>query len=163
MSPFRVRPMPPGAAVEVIDGFSEDIADRLFAIEISAHDSPWSYDGILSCFENGNVITALNYRGEMVGFAVFMLIRDEAELLTIGLQKTHQGRGLGRLLMEQTLGHMQRMGAVKCFLEVSTENAPAIGLYKSLGFHPIGIRKGYYPRTDWSEPQDAISMCMDFP
>ncbi|HUN46622.1 MAG TPA: ribosomal-protein-alanine acetyltransferase, partial [Stellaceae bacterium] len=33
-------------------------------------------------------------------------------------------------------------------LEVAADNAPALSLYKSLGFSQVGVRAGYYRRPD---------------
>lgn len=67
----------------------------------------------------------------------------EYELRTVGVDQHFQGRHLGRRLVTTLLDHADETpGPV--FLEVATDNAPAIGLYESLGFEEIGLRKNYY-------------------
>jgi len=65
----------------------------------------------------------------------------EYEVHTIGVDPAYQGRGVGRRLLDELLNFAA--GAV-VHLEVRTDNAPAIALYRSVGFNQIGLRKRYY-------------------
>lgn len=65
----------------------------------------------------------------------------EYEVHTIGVDPDYQGRGIGRRLLDDLLDYADG-GAV--FLEVRTDNEAAIGLYRSVGFEQIGLRKRYY-------------------
>ncbi len=42
------------------------------------------------------------------------------------------------------------------FLEVDTENAPALALYARFGFVQVGQRAGYYRRNDGTRTAAAI-------
>lgn len=83
--------------------------------------------------------------GTLVGYAgISRLGRSapfEYEVHTLGVDPAHQGRGIGRRLLEELLDFAD--GAV-VFLEVRTDNEPALGLYRSVGFEQIGLRKRYY-------------------
>ncbi|WP_144207602.1 ribosomal protein S18-alanine N-acetyltransferase [Mycobacterium tilburgii] len=65
----------------------------------------------------------------------------EYEVHTIGVDPAYQGRGLGRRLLDELLKFAD--GGV-VYLEVRTDNEPAIALYRSVGFEQIGVRKRYY-------------------
>lgn len=65
----------------------------------------------------------------------------EYEVHTIGVDKAHQGRGIGRRLLADLLAYAD--GGV-VYLEVRTDNAPAIALYRDVGFVETGLRKRYY-------------------
>ncbi|ORW71970.1 ribosomal protein S18-alanine N-acetyltransferase [Mycobacterium saskatchewanense] len=65
----------------------------------------------------------------------------EYEVHTIGVDPAYQGRGIGRRLLEQLLAFAD--GGV-VYLEVRTDNEPAIALYRSVGFEQVGLRKRYY-------------------
>lgn len=65
----------------------------------------------------------------------------EYEIHTIGVDPGYQGRGIGRRLLNDLLEYAD--GGV-VYLEVRTDNAPAIELYRSAGFEQIGLRKRYY-------------------
>ena len=47
-------------------------------------------------------------------------------------------------------------GAGQCFLEVRAANAPAIALYRRLGFAAAGVRRGFYR----DPPDDAVVMTL---
>ncbi len=65
----------------------------------------------------------------------------EYEIHTIGVDPAYQGRGIGRRLLDELLN--VAAGAV-VHLEVRTDNAPAIALYRSVGFVDVGLRRRYY-------------------
>lgn len=65
----------------------------------------------------------------------------EYEVHTIGVDPAHQGRGIGRRLLAELLRFADG-GAV--YLEVRTDNEAAIGLYSSVGFEQISLRRRYY-------------------
>ena len=66
----------------------------------------------------------------------------EYEIHTIGVDPAYQGQGIGRRMLTELLGHAGPDSTV--FLEVRTDNDPAIGLYTSLGFVKVAVRKRYY-------------------
>lgn len=68
----------------------------------------------------------------------------EAELLRIGVAETARGKGLGRLLLRESLHALRTAHVIECRLEVRISNAPARRLYESDGWRLRGIRKGYY-------------------
>ncbi|WP_373138116.1 ribosomal protein S18-alanine N-acetyltransferase [Mycobacterium marinum] len=65
----------------------------------------------------------------------------EYEIHTIGVDPAYQGRGIGRRLLDELLAFAD--GGV-VFLEVRTDNEPAIALYCSVGFEQVGLRRRYY-------------------
>lgn len=65
----------------------------------------------------------------------------EFEVHTIGVDPAHQGRGIGRRLLADLLDYAD--GGV-VHLEVRTDNAAAIALYRDVGFVEAGLRKRYY-------------------
>ncbi len=57
-----------------------------------------------------------------------------AEIEPLGVVESHQGRGLGRFLLESGLSIAADQGAVKVEIGVWSENYPAVHLYQDLGF-----------------------------
>ena len=78
------------------------------------------------------------------GFALFRLVLDEAELLTLAVAPEARRAGVGRALLSRGLEAMRRKGAQRCYLEVAASNAPAIALYHASGFRECARRPGYY-------------------
>ena len=65
----------------------------------------------------------------------------EYEIHTIGVDPAYQGQGIGRRMVSQLI---ELASGSVIFLEVRTDNAPAIGLYESFGFVNVGLRRRYY-------------------
>jgi len=84
-------------------------------------------------------------------FALFRILGDEAELLTIGT--TRPGDGDGALLLSEVVTRGLAAGAKRLFLEVSDANKAALYLYRQAGFVEIGRRPKYYP-----DGSDALTM-----
>lgn len=100
--------------------------------------------------------------GEIVtGFAISRVVSGEAELLTIALDPETRGRGLARPLLAEHAQSVRRAGAEVLFLEVAEDNAPALALYRGLGFREMGRRKAYYPAEAGGKRRDALTMQAD--
>ena len=67
-----------------------------------------------------------------------------SDIQTIGVGLGSQGKGIGRALMENMILHAKSLGSEQILLEVRADNPTAIGMYLSLGFEQIDIRKRYY-------------------
>lgn len=67
----------------------------------------------------------------------------EFEIHTIGVDPRAQRRGVARMLMDNFCCVADRTGA-PIFLEVRTDNEPAIAMYRAYGFENLGLRKNYY-------------------
>lgn len=60
--------------------------------------------------------------------------KEEAEIRTLGVLPTMQGRGYGRALIRNAFHYLQQNGFSGCELSVSVQNKNALHLYESLGF-----------------------------
>ena len=78
----------------------------------------------------------------------------EYEIHTIGVDPAYQGQGIGRRLVSELL---ERATDSVVFLEVRTDNVPAIKLYESFGFVNVGLRRRYYRASG----ADAYTMRRD--
>ena len=85
------------------------------------------------------------------GFVLARSTGEEAEILTLAVSPgaRRQGVGTGLLVAAQAIAANGGAGAM--FLEVSTGNDAALGLYGKLGFLPVGRRRAYY-----SSGEDAL-------
>jgi len=78
------------------------------------------------------------------GFALGWRAGDDAEILTLAVEKDARGQGLGRALVVALLERLRADGAQRVSLEVRRGNAAALGLYTSLGFAETRVRPRYY-------------------
>ena len=130
--------------------------DAVMAIESVNFPFPWSIGNFRDSMQSGYVCLVMEQAGEMIGYAILMMVLDEAHLLNISVSPSVKGQGLGRYL----LGHMMDMGrergGLNMFLEVRPSNVAAISLYESIGFNEMAVRPGYYPAHNGRE--DAVLM-----
>ena len=66
-----------------------------------------------------------------------------ADITAFGVLPQHQGRGYGRALLSHIIRLLLDRGVTPINIEVETENAAALGLYRSCGFVPQHTY-GYY-------------------
>lgn len=116
--------------------------------ELFAGDDPWSRAAFASELDFGHFfVGAYNGHGALLGYAGIALVAPspdaEAEIHTIAVAPQCQGLGVGTALLRALLAHADEHRAAT-FLEVRTDNEPAIGLYRNHGFEMAGLRKGYY-------------------
>lgn len=116
--------------------------------ELFAGDDPWSRAAFAGELDSGHFyVGAYDGYGALLGYAGIALIapppRAEAEVHTIAVAPRSQGVGVGGALLRALLAHADGHRAAT-FLEVRTDNEPAIGLYRNHGFEMVGLRKGYY-------------------
>lgn len=86
--------------------------------------------------------------GGIVGYAGLLVGAPEADVQTIAVAPSDQGRGVGRLLLTALIGRARDAAATALLLEVRADNAPAIALYSRFGFSRIGHRRRYYQPGD---------------
>lgn len=91
------------------------------------------------------------------GYAGFWYDGDDAEIMTIGVGKQFQRRGIAASLMEALIARAREQGAQRMLLEVRIDNIPALALYERFGFARMGLRKRYYQ----PEGIDAYTMSLD--
>ncbi|WP_216901897.1 ribosomal protein S18-alanine N-acetyltransferase [Nocardia alni] len=125
--------------------------DRCVELEevLFPEDDPWSvvaFESELAGAHN-RYLVARDETGRVVGYAGIALLGNhehpEAEVHTIGVDPGSHRGGIGTALLRAMLTEAAKRGG-PVFLEVRTDNAPAIALYEKHGFHIIGLRKNYY-------------------
>ena len=94
--------------------------------------------------------------GETVGFSLVRAVADEAELLLIAVAPGHHRRGIGRRLLDDFMERARNDGIARVHLEVREGN-PAVAMYRTVGFSPVGRRRNYYHGDD-GKRFDAITL-----
>lgn len=85
---------------------------------------------------------------EVVGYAGFVKLGDDAHITTITVTDDQQGRGIGTELMLALVDQALEAGAENLTLEVRVSNDRAQALYRRFGLAPVGIRRQYYQSED---------------
>ncbi len=78
------------------------------------------------------------------GLVLARIAASEAEVLTLAVAPAWRRQGLGTALLQGAMTEGAARGATVMFLEVSTGNHSALGLYEKAGFRRIGRRRRYY-------------------
>ena len=93
---------------------------------------------------------------KIIGFVCFYHLKEEVEILKIGILKSYQRKKYGSLIINE----IKKLKIKKIFLEVSVENLQAINFYLKNGFEKIGIRKAYYKGNN--QRIDALRLLFEF-
>jgi mycothiol synthase len=154
--PIGERPrIPPGFEVRPFDHPRDDAAwvdvnNRAFAGH--AEQGGWTLDTLArrvdeEWFDPSLLLCAFDAEG-LAAFNWLRLHADEStdtlgEIYVIGVDPRAQGTGLGKALAIEGLDAVFARGARIGMLFVAAENAPALGLYKALGFTIHRVDRAY--------------------
>ena len=123
-------------------------------------DDPWPARAFIAELKAKHIhyVAARDAVDKVVGYAGIARLGRmrpyEYEIHTIGVDPAYQGQGIGRRLVSELL-ELASGGVV--YLEVRTDNEPAIKLYESFGFVNVGLRRRYYRASG----ADAYTMRRD--
>jgi ribosomal-protein-alanine N-acetyltransferase len=128
------------------------------AIEAMSFSNPWSEDTFRGEIQNTPVSSPLvvvrRPGDEVVAYIIYWQIRDDVQVNNIAVHPEFRGLGIAEALMRSAIAKVRTAGAAFMMLEVRQSNAPAVALYKKLGFEALGTRKNYYTKPD----EDAFVM-----
>ncbi len=120
--------------------------EAVHAIETSVFEvDPWSAEqfwGELAQSTREYVVA--EDAGAIVGYAGAYLLPPDSDVQTIAVSPTAQGRGVGRLLLEELIAIAMRHDCAQLLLEVRSDNESAIAMYEKFGFESISKRRDYY-------------------
>ncbi len=92
--------------------------------------------------------------GTVVGFLLAWRAADELHLTDLGVTASARRRGVAKALVAELRREGELTGSLVILLEVRESNAPALALYRTLGFEQLDRRARYYADTD----EDAVVM-----
>ncbi len=130
----------------------------ILPIEAEAYPEAWTEGMFRDEMRSPRSYFRVVYAGEtLIGYCGFWLILDEAHITSVTVAQAFRGNGYGREQLVHLLETARGQGAVLATLEVRESNIPAKTLYEGLGFRRVGVRKGYYSKTN----EDALVMLKD--
>jgi ribosomal-protein-alanine N-acetyltransferase len=130
--------------------------EQIALLESRLFNTPWSLTQLQSSLLGDRWLWVAVQQDTLVGYLVASQGGGVADLLTIGVDPSRQGRGIGRRLLAPLFERLHRVQAEELFLEVRESNAAARALYLKCGFESVGLRKNYY--RDGAVPEHAIVM-----
>ncbi len=135
------------------------LARQIANLQVLRYGMRWNNCIIRDFFNKGSncglFLIKANITGPMrlIGYILFQIQIDEAEILSLGVNKFYRRGGIGTYLINLAFFEMISNGIDYTFLEVAATNRRAIYFYRHLGFDKVAIRKRYYsasrgPRLD---------------
>lgn len=126
---------------------------KYFAVEpsdLAQLDNPQEY-----ILDKGGWVLLARLNGAIVGTAALVKDSDTFfELVKMAVDEQHQGKQIGKKLALAAIDKARELGASQLFLESNRKLAPALNLYKSVGFREVKLMESPYQRSD-------IQMIMD--
>ena len=117
-------------------------APHLAAMEEALFSDPWSEGAVASHLSapHNHALVALS-DDRIVGYCIYSSLLGEAELLRIAVAPELRRCGIARALLSEMLS---LTASDTVYLEVRSQNTPAITLYERFGFRANGTRRNYY-------------------
>lgn len=128
------------------------------ALERASYAFPWSEGIFRDCLRVGYVCRVVELNGVLVGYGVMSVGAGEAHILNLCIREEFRTRGIGRAVLRHLLDRAVASGVVDAFLEVRPTNITAIRLYQTMGFLPVGVRRGYYQAVGGREDATVLKL-----
>ena len=141
-------------------------ADRRHAEPIAvlhghAFQRGWSEEEVHALLSDPAVLAhAGSLKGRFAGFILSRKAADEAEILSVAVDKSRRRCGIGHGLLNLHLRSLAGTGVRTVFLEVDEGNHAALRLYRRAGFRQVGRRPNYYPQPG-AKPATALVLRRD--
>jgi ribosomal-protein-alanine N-acetyltransferase len=141
----------------IIESTRDSDLPALVELERLCSSHPWS-EAMLAAAVGGSageqVCVARDEQDPQgsIGFCVYRVVADEAEIHNVAVHPEQRRRGVAHSLLVRSMETAAGAGATVAHLEVRAGNAAAIALYRGLGFELVGRRPAYYA----SPQEDAL-------
>ena len=140
--------------------FSLDDCQAVANLETQLFDGRFDVAGLRELLGKpafyGAVLPARDTPTTIHSYCLAFITSMQADIIAIGTERTNQGRGFGKIVLQYLIFVTEQHNVAKIVLEVAADNMPARRLYHSCGFHVSGIRKDYYYRGKYR--CDAMTM-----
>lgn len=122
-----------------------ELEQQLFADDAWTEATWWTE---LAGRPRRDYVVAVTPDGTISGYAGLDVSGDVADVMTIATAPGHQGRGIGRVLLDELVRRATAHGVEALLLEVRADNDAARRLYDRAGFEVISVRRRYYQPGD---------------
>lgn len=137
------------ALIEIRNTFVQTELPVLYAIEKDcfSEEFRWTEQGfreeVLLAHTKNNV-WIVEQDGRIVGFLLANENKGKGHIATVNVANDHRRRGLAFKLITGCEDELKKRGFKEIWLEVSTDNAPAIILYLTMGYKITSWKRHYY-------------------
>ncbi|RZN57336.1 MAG: ribosomal-protein-alanine N-acetyltransferase [Candidatus Methanomethylicota archaeon] len=130
---------------------------EIYRIEKESFPDPYPY-GLLKAFlfHPGVYLVAI-VEEKIIGYCIGIIRNEDiGHIISIAVDKNYRRRGIGTILLRNTINELMKLGARKIRIEVRESNIAAIKLYEKIGFREKEKIYGYY-----SDDETAIVMFLE--
>lgn len=123
--------------------------DTFFIAEIEKEcfSEPWSQTALENELSNeGALFFTAKDSEELLGYIGMHTVLDECYIANVAVLEKHRRRKVAQRLISFSIEKAKEKNCSFISLEVRVSNAPAIALYKKMGFEPLGERKDFYTK-----------------
>ncbi len=133
--------------------------DEVMQIERLSFSTPWSRESFRLEIEENRCAyyIVLAEDGRVVAYAGTWLAISEGHITNIAVHPDFRGRGYGKRITRELMEQCLDIGITWMTLEVRRSNLIAQGIYTSLGFKSVGVRRRYYEDNG----EDAFIMVVE--
>lgn len=124
---------------------------QLAELERLCFSDPWSVSAFEYELNNPLSLWLVAVQEDNVaGYVGSQTVMDESDMMNIAVHPDFRRQGIAENLITNLILLLNTRQSKSLTLEVRVSNAPAISLYKKMGFLQVGRRPGYYrnPRED---------------
>lgn len=136
-----------------------DDAPRMATLHAAAAENAWPVHAYRDLLKLNTTLALAKVRESDETLTAFILCQiavDTADILMVATHPEQRRKGLAHSLTQSLIKRLGERGIARLTLDVAANNAPAIALYKGLGFIIDGRRPKYY--TQGQERIDALLM-----
>ncbi len=131
---------------------------QVYETDCNTSDTPWSQRVWEETLNNHHCYGIKNETHQEVGFIVWRIVQQSADLDKIAINPAEQKKGYATQLLKHMFRQVRLQSITEIFLEVRQSNQVAIKLYERIGFKQQGVRKDYYPIVNSTSKEDAVLM-----
>ena len=114
-------------------------------LEKLCFSDPWSENSVASELKNPLSLWLIAEEdGVVCGYVGSQTVLGETDMMNIAVRPDCRRKGVAAALITELICRLKGQGSHILRLEVRESNAPAIALYKAMGFTKLGLRKNYY-------------------
>lgn len=124
---------------------------RVAELEQLCFSTPWSEHSLRESLARPEYLFLVEETdGKVTAYGGLLKVMEEGDVTNIAVHPDYRLKGSGTRITEALLEEGRKCGMTAFTLEVRVSNQAAIHVYEKLGFHSVGIRKGFYdaPKED---------------
>jgi ribosomal-protein-alanine N-acetyltransferase len=127
--------------------------DSVMAVDHAAFEPAWWYGEttFFRTLRGAMRFCVADRQGERMGYAFAHRNGSQAHVTRLAVHPSHQGQGIGTLMLADLVEHARAQGARFITLNTQTHNENSQKLYRRFGFEPVGLAATAWIRS--IEPQ----------